>query len=113
MNGVLASLVSVTGGCYLYDSWSAVLTGAIGSLLCLLCMKLMDKLKIDDPLYACTVHGVGGAWGSYSSNLFKRFFISANQNIICRSNFDWAVRGRSSFATHNRWKIWTIFGGRI
>uniref|UniRef100_A0A8D8C4I1 Ammonium transporter 3 n=2 Tax=Culex pipiens TaxID=7175 RepID=A0A8D8C4I1_CULPI len=70
MNGVLASLVSVTGGCYLYDSWSAVLTGAIGSLLCLLCMKLMDKFKIDDPLYACTVHGVGGAWGLISIGLF-------------------------------------------
>lgn len=74
MNGVLASLVSVTGGCYLYQSWSAVLTGAIGSLLCMLSMKLMDKYKIDDPLYACTVHGVGGAWGTiYPYVLVKRY----------------------------------------
>ncbi|KXJ70536.1 putative ammonium transporter 2 [Aedes albopictus] len=70
MNGVLASLVSVTGGCYLFESWSAVLIGAIGSLLCLLSMRLMDKFKIDDPLYACTVHGVGGAWSLISIGLF-------------------------------------------
>nr|AAY63898.1 Amt-1-like protein [Aedes aegypti] len=70
MNGVLASLVSVTGGCYLFESWSAVLIGAIGSLMCLLSMKLMDKFKIDDPLYACTVHGVGGAWSLISIGLF-------------------------------------------
>ncbi|XP_055643225.1 putative ammonium transporter 2 [Toxorhynchites rutilus septentrionalis] len=70
MNGILASLVSVTGGCYLFDSWSAVITGAIGSLLCLLSMKVLDKLKIDDPLYACTVHGIGGAWGLIAIGLF-------------------------------------------
>lgn len=72
MNGVLASLVSVTGGCYLFESWSAVLIGAIGSLMCLLSMKLMDKFKIDDPLYACTVHGVGGAWCKYKMKLTYR-----------------------------------------
>ncbi|XP_058452171.1 putative ammonium transporter 2 [Malaya genurostris] len=70
MNGVLASLVSVTGGCYLFQSWSAVLTGAIATLLCLFSMKLMDKLRIDDPLYACTVHGVGGIWGLIAIGLF-------------------------------------------
>ncbi|XP_055544417.1 putative ammonium transporter 2 [Wyeomyia smithii] len=70
MNGVLASLVSVTGGCYLYQSWSAVLTGSIAAILCLLSMKLMNRLEIDDPLYACTVHGLGGAWGLISIGLF-------------------------------------------
>ncbi|XP_058820462.1 putative ammonium transporter 2 [Topomyia yanbarensis] len=70
MNGVLASLVSVTGGCYLFQSWSAVLTGSIATVFCLISMKLMDKFKIDDPLYACTVHGVGGIWGLIAIGLF-------------------------------------------
>ncbi|XP_055597080.1 putative ammonium transporter 2 [Uranotaenia lowii] len=70
MNGILASLVSVTGGCYLFSSIPSVFIGAVAALLCLLSMKLMDKFQIDDPLYACTVHGVGGAWGLIAIGLF-------------------------------------------
>lgn len=65
INGILASLVSVTAGCFLYHAWEAILIGAIGSALCCLSMPLFDKMGVDDPVGASAVHGVAGVWGIF------------------------------------------------
>lgn len=65
INGILASLVSVTAGCFLYHAWEAIVIGIIGSALCCLSMPLFDKMGVDDPVGASAVHGVAGIWGEY------------------------------------------------
>lgn len=70
INGILGSLVSVTAGCFLYNAWEAILIGAIGSFLTCITMPIFDKLKIDDPVGASSVHGICGIWGVIAVGLF-------------------------------------------
>ncbi|CAH1164026.1 unnamed protein product [Phaedon cochleariae] len=70
INGILGSLVSITGGCFLYKGWEALLVGCIGSILTCGSMPLIDKMGIDDPVGASSVHGVAGIWGVIAIGLF-------------------------------------------
>lgn len=63
INGVLAALVSVTAGCYLYRVWEALLVGIIGAVLVSFLGPLWDRIGVDDPVGASIVHGLGGVWG--------------------------------------------------
>lgn len=64
INGVLGSLVSITAGCFLYHAWEAILIGAIGAFLACITMPMFDKMGVDDPVGASSVHGVCGVWGN-------------------------------------------------
>lgn len=70
INGVLGSLVSVTAGCYLYNGWDAIAVGFIGSILACFAMPLFDKMGVDDPVGASSVHGVCGMWGVIAVGIF-------------------------------------------
>jgi Amt family ammonium transporter len=70
LNGVLAGLVAITASCAFVDPWAAVVIGLIGGVLVYFSMKLFDKLKIDDPIFALSVHGVAGIWGTLSTGFF-------------------------------------------
>lgn len=63
INGILASLVSVTAGCFLYHAWEAILVGMIGAILVSFLTPMFDKMGVDDPVGASSVHGLGGIWG--------------------------------------------------
>ncbi len=64
LNGVLAGLVSITAGCYTMTPLGAIGVGAVGGVVVIFSISLLDKLKIDDPVGAVSVHGVCGAWGT-------------------------------------------------
>ncbi|XP_054711135.1 putative ammonium transporter 3 [Uloborus diversus] len=70
INGILASLVSITGGCALYHPWEALIVGAIGSLLANCTVPLLDRLHVDDPVGAIAVHGAGSLWGMIAVGFF-------------------------------------------
>ncbi|XP_058820467.1 putative ammonium transporter 2 isoform X2 [Topomyia yanbarensis] len=70
INGILASLVSVTAGCFLYHAWESIIIGAVGSALCCVSMPIFDKMGVDDPVGASAVHGVAGIWGVLAVGLF-------------------------------------------
>lgn len=70
LNGVLAGLVAITASCAFVDPWAAVIIGLIGGIIVYFSMKLFDKLKIDDPIFALSVHGVAGVWGTLSNGFF-------------------------------------------
>lgn len=70
INGILGSLVSITAGCFLYRAWEALIIGALGSLLCVVTMPLFDRMGVDDPVGASSVHGVCGIWGVLAVGLF-------------------------------------------
>ncbi|MBS1790155.1 MAG: ammonium transporter [Acidobacteria bacterium] len=70
-NGMLAGLVAITAPCAFVTSWAAVLIGAIAGVLVVESILFIDqKLKIDDPVGAISVHGVNGFWGVVSLGLF-------------------------------------------
>lgn len=65
LNGAIAGLVAITAGPDFHNMmWMAVVIGAIGGLVCLLCMRLFDMLKIDDVVSAIPAHLVAGIWGT-------------------------------------------------
>ncbi|XP_053956833.1 putative ammonium transporter 2 isoform X1 [Anastrepha ludens] len=70
INGVLGSLVSITAGCFLYRAWEALIIGMLGALLCVVAMPLFDRLGVDDPVGASSVHGVCGIWGVIAVGFF-------------------------------------------
>jgi Amt family ammonium transporter len=64
LNGALAGLVAITAGPLDPSVPQALLIGAIGSLLAMLTVPLLDKLKIDDVVGAIPVHLVAGIFGT-------------------------------------------------
>ncbi len=70
-NGMLAGLVAITAPCAFVTAPASVLIGVIaGLLVCISVIFVDQKLKIDDPVGAFSVHGVNGAWGVLSLGLF-------------------------------------------
>ena len=63
LNGALAGLVAITAEPSTPTPLAATLIGAVGGLIVVFSIITMDKLKIDDPVGAISVHGVVGAWG--------------------------------------------------
>jgi Amt family ammonium transporter len=69
-NGILAGLVSVTGVCDRCEPWSALVIGALGGAIYVLCCKLAKRIKLDDPAEAAQVHGSCGIWGTICVGIF-------------------------------------------
>jgi len=70
-NGILAGLVGITAGCDCVDIWASALIGLITSLLMCISVNVVDKVfKIDDPVGAVSVHGVGGIVGTILTGVF-------------------------------------------
>jgi Amt family ammonium transporter len=63
LNGALAGLVAITAEPLTPSPGLASLIGAIGGILVVFSITTLDKLKIDDPVGAISVHGVVGIWG--------------------------------------------------
>lgn len=63
LNGALAGLVSITAEPLTPTAVSATLIGGVGGSLVVLAILALDKLRIDDPVGAISVHGVVGIWG--------------------------------------------------
>ena len=63
LNGALAGLVAITAEPLTPEPIQATLIGAVGGLLVVASIVTLDKLRIDDPVGAISVHGVVGIWG--------------------------------------------------
>lgn len=63
LNGALAGLVAITAGPDTPSALGATLIGVVGGLLVVVSILTLDKLKIDDPVGAISVHGTVGLWG--------------------------------------------------
>src|SRR3954463_13193712 len=69
-NSMLAGLVAITSPCAFVTPMSAFAIGAVSGVLVVVSVFFFDRLKIDDPVGAISVHGVNGAWGVLSVGLF-------------------------------------------
>ncbi|MCB2427079.1 ammonium transporter [Methylophaga pinxianii] len=63
LNGALAGLVAITAGPDTPTPLMATIIGAVGGAIVVFSIVFMDKVKIDDPVGAISVHGVVGLWG--------------------------------------------------
>mgnify|MGYP001598774199 CR=1 FL=1 len=70
LNGLLAGLVSITAGADSVEPWAAVLMGAVGGVIVVFSILFFDKIAIDDPVGAISVHGVCGIWGTLAVAFF-------------------------------------------
>jgi len=71
LNGALAGLVGITAGCANVSPTSSVIIGALAGILVVLSVYTIDRMHIDDPVGAVSVHGVCGAWGTLAAGLFN------------------------------------------
>lgn len=66
INGALAGLVSITAEPLLPSPGLSVLIGAVGGIVVVVSVLALDKLKLDDPVGAISVHGSAGIWGIFA-----------------------------------------------
>ena len=70
LNGMLAGLVGITAGADVISPWFAVVVGLISGVLVVCSVLFFDKIKIDDPVGAVSVHGVCGIFGTLAVAIF-------------------------------------------
>lgn len=71
LNGLLGGLVAITANCDVVSNLEAILIGFIAGIFVILAVKLLDRLKIDDPIGAWAVHGLNGVWGTIAVGIFS------------------------------------------
>lgn len=71
LNGALAGLVAITAGPDYPSLELAVLIGAIGGVIMFVATPLFDRVRVDDPVGALSVHLVPGIWGTLAVGIFK------------------------------------------
>ena len=70
INGTLAGLVAITAGCSVVSIGSSVVIGLIAGVLVVYAVLFFDKVKVDDPVGALSVHLVNGVFGTLCVGLF-------------------------------------------
>jgi len=71
LNGALGGLVAITAGPDLYEIHVPIIIGAIGGILVVFAVSFFDKLRLDDPVGALSVHLVNGIWGTVAVGIFS------------------------------------------
>ena len=71
LNGALAGLVAITAGCANVSPLSSIIIGAIAGIIVVFSVIFFDRIRVDDPVGAISVHGVNGAWGTLAAGIFN------------------------------------------
>ncbi len=72
INGALGGLVGITAGCAFVSIGSSLIIGGIAGAIIVFGVLLLDKLRLDDPVGAIAVHGMGGIFGTLAVGLFAQ-----------------------------------------
>lgn len=70
LNGILAGLVAITAGADVVGIIDSVLIGVVAGILVVLSVLMFDRLRLDDPVGALSVHMVNGIWGTLAVGIF-------------------------------------------
>lgn len=81
-NGMLAGLVAITAPCAFVAPWAAGIIGTIAGFLVVGSVYFWDRVKVDDPCGAISVHGVCGVWGVLAVGIFADGTYGAGWNGI-------------------------------
>ncbi|NOR51081.1 MAG: ammonium transporter [Gammaproteobacteria bacterium] len=109
LNGALAGLVAITAGPDTPSPLMATIIGAVGGILVVISIVTLDKLRIDDPVGAISVHGVVGLWGLLAVPLTNPDATFIGQIVGALTIFVWVFG--ASFATW--FVIKSIMGIRV
>jgi Amt family ammonium transporter len=71
LNGILAGLVGITAGADLMAMWSAIVIGLVAGVIVVFSVVFFDRIKIDDPVGAISVHLTCGIWGTLAVGIFS------------------------------------------
>jgi Amt family ammonium transporter len=71
LNGCLAGLVGITAGADVVSISAAVIIGGIAGAIVVIAVELIDKVHLDDPVGAISVHLVNGIWGTLAVGIFS------------------------------------------
>jgi len=71
INGVLAGMVSACSACNAMHPWAAAVTGVCAGLFYLVVVRIVNALKVDDPVDAVAVHCAGGLVGLFTSPILN------------------------------------------
>ncbi|BBH19322.1 ammonium transporter [Paenibacillus baekrokdamisoli] len=81
LNGALAGLVAITATCAFVDPWAAVVIGLVAGVLVFFSSKFFEKVKVDDPIFALSVHGTAGIWGTLANGIFATDLLAKKLNV--------------------------------
>ncbi|TBL81320.1 ammonium transporter [Paenibacillus thalictri] len=81
LNGVLAALVAITAACAFVTPRDAVIIGAISGIITFFTAQWFEKAGLDDPVYAFSVHGIAGIWGTLSTGIFATPELAAKVGV--------------------------------
>jgi Amt family ammonium transporter len=70
LNGTLAGLVAITAGCNVVGTGSSIVIGLLAGVLVVFAVIFFDRVKLDDPVGALSVHLVNGVFGTLAVGLF-------------------------------------------
>jgi Amt family ammonium transporter len=98
INGVLTGLVAVTGCADIILPHHAMMAGAIGGLVVIGGVMLLERLRIDDPIGAIPVHAFGGLWGTLAAAIFAN------------ANWKWQTLGAFVYAFAAFAFTYAVFG---
>ena len=70
LNGILAGLVGITAGADAISPGFSIIVGGIAGILVVFSVLMFDRIHIDDPVGAISVHGVCGVWGTLAVGIF-------------------------------------------
>ena len=76
LNGALGGLVSVTAGADMFDIYTPIYVGAIGGAIVVFGVALFDRLRLDDPVGALSLHLLNGIWGTIAVAVFTDVSLS-------------------------------------
>jgi ammonium transporter, Amt family len=68
--GAVVGLVAITPACGYVNVYAAMIIGAVGALVSFSCIKLAERLRIQDTLDVCACHGMAGTWGAIATGIF-------------------------------------------
>ncbi|MCP9816929.1 ammonium transporter [Synechococcus sp. GreenBA-s] len=111
INGILAGLVGVTAGCDGFSMPAAWVIGFIAGILVVYSVAIVDKLGIDDPVGAWSVHGTCGIWGTLAVGLFN-----LDKGLFTGHGFaqlGYQIVGAVAiglFSIITSWIVWTVIG---
>jgi Amt family ammonium transporter len=70
LNGILGGLVGITAGADIMSITDSIIIGVIAGIIIPISVTMFDKLKLDDPVGATSVHLVCGIWGTLAVAIF-------------------------------------------
>src|SRR6186997_2863783 len=70
LNGVIAALVAITAASGFVAPWAAIVIGAVAGTIAVYGVLAVERIRIDDPIGAVSVHGLAGVWGTLATGIF-------------------------------------------